>query len=167
MAAQNLALSVAAAKEAVLSRLETDRLEVDKNQDAVYAMVQVLKKIHFSQITSALSLDGPTMCAARQSSRWNRRRQIVRPPAADSVVDVRCFVDNEPCDAKPGVCCQDKHLALVMAEGDAGESDARLDYATALIKLRLRPVKGEDTSGCEQAVREIKGVSHAAGCVCA
>ena len=104
MAAQNLALSVAAAKEAVLSRLETDRLEVDKNQDAVYAMVQVLKKIHFSQITFALSLDGPRMCAARQSSRWNRRRQIVRPPAADSVVDVRCFVDNEPCDAKLGVC---------------------------------------------------------------
>ena len=44
-----------------------------------------------------------------------------------------------------------------MAEGGAGEQDARLDYATALVKLRLRPVKGEDTTGCEQAVQEING----------
>jgi len=52
---------------------------------------------------------------------------------------------------------QDKHLALVMAEGSPQEQDARLDYATALLKLRLRPVKGEDTTGCEQAVQEING----------
>jgi len=84
--------------------------------------------------------------------------QIAVASSKEAIYD-RMDSDRQELDSNPNAvyaCVQDKHLALTKEEGGSGSQDARLEYAEALVKLRLRPMKGEDTAGCEQAVEELK-----------